>query len=307
MGFISKLTKFQKILAGLVVVSALTAGFFWYVAYRENRGNILTVAFLDVGQGDAIFVEAPNGNQMIIDGGPNASILRELGKVMPFYDRSIDVLVITNPDKDHFAGFIDVLKRYDVGLIIESGTKNDTETYKNFTKAVEERGSKKGLAKRGMSLVLDVGRSGGDNSATPPVSLDIIFPDRDVSEYSTNDGSIIARLIYGETSIMFTGDTTQKIERRLTLLNKTSPTDTPLKSDLIKVAHHGSKTSSLKEFVQAVQPKTAVISLGKNNKYGHPNKETLDTLDSLYISTLRTDKRGTIIFKSDGKTFRDEI
>lgn len=300
---LSKLTKFQKIGAGSLAIAIALSGFIWYTVWRENRGDLLTVAFLNIGQGDAIFVEAPNGNQMIIDGGPNAALLRELGKVMPFYDRTIDVLIVTNPDKDHFAGFVDVLKRYQVDLVIESGTKNDSEIYKTFDAAVKKEGSKRVIAKRGMSLVLD------DGSAGEKVSFDVIFPDQDVSKFKTNDGSIIGRLIYGDTSVMFTGDTVQKIEKRLVRLNAASSTatndtsGTPLKSNILKIAHHGSKTSSLKDFVEAVAPEFAVISLGKNNKYGHPSPETIDTLDSLYIPTLRTDKDSPIIFESDGDKF----
>ncbi|MEK7185391.1 MAG: MBL fold metallo-hydrolase, partial [Patescibacteria group bacterium] len=197
---LTKLTKFQKIGAGAVIVSGALAGFLWYAVWRESRGDLLTVAFLDIGQGDAIFVEAPNGNQMIIDGGPNASLLRELGKVMPFYDRTIDVLVVTNPDKDHFAGFVDVLKRYQVDLVIESGTKNDSEIYKTFDAAVKKEGSKRVIAKRGMSLVLDDGAHAGGTATArgensrQKVSFDVIFPVQDVSKFKTNDGSIIGRL-----------------------------------------------------------------------------------------------------------------
>lgn len=284
-------TRFQKIaLAGALISAALSATV-WYAVLHERRGDALTVVFLDIGQGDAAFIQAPNGNQMVIDGGPNATLLREIGKVMPFYDRTIDVLVVTNPDTDHYAGFIDLLKRYRVNMVIESGTKSESETYRAFERAVKEEGSKKVAARRGMSLVLDRERG---------ISFDVIFPDKvvDSSKLSSNDGSLVARLIYASTSVMFTGDTTQKMEKRLLRIASTT-----LASTILKVAHHGSKTSSAREFVQAVAPKYAVISLGRNNKYKHPSPETIETLDSLYIPTLRTDQEGTILFVSDGWNF----
>jgi len=288
------LSKRRKVILGAIFVAASTAGFFWYAVWQENtarRSGILTLAFMDVGQGDAIFVEAPNGNQMIIDGGPNAAILRELGNLMPFYDRTIDVLVITNPDTDHYAGFLDVLERYEVAMVIESGVRSDTTTYAAFERAVAAEGADKVIAKRGMNLVLDP-----ENGA----NFEIIFPDQDVSSgFSSNDGSIVARLVYGNTSIMFTGDTTQKVEKRLLRTEAT-----PLKSDILKAAHHGSKTSSFKDFVAAVSPAHAVISVGRNNRYKHPSPETLETLTALKVPVLRTDKMGTIIFESDGKVLK---
>lgn len=294
-----KLTKLLKILITAIFFTAVSAGVIWYAVLKENRGEILTVAFMDVGQGDAIFIEAPNGNQMLIDGGPNGAILRELGKIMPFYDKKIDVLVVTNPDKDHFAGFLDVLKRYEVSMVIEPGTKSSSETYRAFSRAVDENEIEKVTGRYGMSLVLDEERG---------IFFEIIFPDRDVSSWKTNDGSIVARLIYASTSVMFTGDTTQKIERYIKRAADgrgkagREEKNLNLKSDVLKVAHHGSKTSSLKEFVDAVAPKYSVISVGRNNRYNHPNKETIDTLEASGIKIFRTDRAGTIIMKTDGRS-----
>ena len=120
-------------LGALVVVTC----FIWYAVLREDRGKILTIAVLDIGQGDAIFVEAPNGNQMLIDGGPPKVVLSALRKMMPFYDRSIDILMVTNPDKDHMAGFIDVLGRYSIGKVVEPGTKSPTATYVELERTIE--------------------------------------------------------------------------------------------------------------------------------------------------------------------------
>ncbi|MCC2630733.1 MAG: internalization-like protein competence protein ComEC/Rec2, competence protein ComEC protein [Candidatus Paceibacter sp.] len=271
----------------LVLAIFLANIFIWYAVAREQPSNTLTVAFLNVGQGDAIYIESPTHQQLLIDGGPSQAILGELRKVMPFYDRTIDTILVTNPDKDHYAGFIDVLDRFQVNTVIEPGSKSDTETYARFEKDVDAEHAKEIIARRGM--VLDLG--GG-------AELHILYPDHDVSAETTNDASVIAQLVYGSTTIMFTGDTTKKSEAYILSLDGTR-----LDSDILKVAHHGSKTSSSEEFVKAVSPQYAVISAGKNNRYGHPSPETTELFSTLKIPVLGTYNEGTIILKSDGKSF----
>lgn len=254
-----------------------------------NHKGFLFVSFLNVGQGDAIFIQAPNGTQVLVDGGGDKVVLNELGRVMPMFDRTIDAIVITNPDKDHIGGFIDVIQRYEIQTIIEPGTISTTDTYKTVKKLANENGLNTVYARRGMNIVLD---------ETKGVYLQILFPDRDVSNLSTNDGSVIAKLVYGETSIMLQGDAPDSIEKYLLYLNKGE-----LNSDILKVGHHGSKTSTNKEYIEALSPDYAVISLGGDNKYGHPHKETLDTLNGLNVPILRTDLEGRISFVSDGSRF----
>jgi len=265
----------------------ITTVFIWYAVLVEDRRGILTVAFLDIGQGDAIFIEAPNGNQMLIDGGPPKAVLSALRRVMSFYDRTIDMIVVTNPDKDHMAGFIDVLESYKVGMVVEPGTVGASVEYKVFEQLVREERAKKSIALRGQTIWLDKKHG---------VGFQILFPDRNISGLATNDGSIVGRLVYGDTSIMFTGDSPENVERYLVSLD-----DKNLKSDVLKVGHHGSRTSTSKEFVGFVSPTYATISLGQGNSYGHPHKETLDTLEKFDIKTLRTDQQGTITIESDGK------
>jgi len=261
--------------------------FIWYAVSAEERG-ILTVAFLDVGQGDAIFIESPTGKQILLDGGPDGSILSGIGALLPFYDRSIDMLIVSNPDKDHFAGFIDVLKNYQVGNIMEPGTIPNTEIYKIFKEFVREEGATSVLARRGMNIDLGGG-----------VYLQILFPDRDVSGLSTNDGSIIAKLIYGDISFLLPGDTTQNIEKYLVGLDGSN-----LDVDVLKLAHHGSKTSSSEPLLAVTTSEYAVISAGVKNRYGHPHREVLERLAKYNIPALGTYKEGTIIFESDGEQLR---
>lgn len=280
-----KVVHIRLAILGLLLIATITL---WGIVLREERGGLLTVAFLNVGQGDAIYIEAPNGRQMLIDGGPTRSVLSELSKVMPWYDRSIDVLVVTNPDKDHMAGFIDVLKSYTVDAIFESGTVPGTQVYEELQETIANVGVKKILARRGMTIWL--------NNET---RLSVLYPDRDVSGLSSNDGSIVAKLSYGNTSVMLTGDTVSGVEKWLIKLDGKD-----LKSDVLKVGHHGSRTSTAPEFVGFVAPQFAVISDGVRNRYGHPHKETLDTLAKFKVPVFRTDLLGTIVMHSDGETVR---
>lgn len=278
--------KFLLFLAALLVA---TNGAVWYAVYTESGRHELTVAFLDIGQGDAIFIEAPNGNQVLVDAGPNSKVLSELSKVMPWYDKTIDMIVITNPDKDHIGGFIDVLKRYKVSRSLEPGTENKTLTNIELHSMIKDQSLATTTARRGQKVVLDE-RAG--------VVLEILFPDRDVSEETSNDGSIVMRLVYGESEVMLTGDSTIKVEKEILAYGAEN-----LQSDILKVGHHGSKTSTSEEFVKALNPQYAVISLGKENKYGHPSEETLATLSEFPLQVLRTDEQGTIVMKSNGQKF----
>lgn len=280
----------KKFHIGILAALTLATLFVWYMVWQSEHRQFLTVAFLDVDQGDAIFIEAPNGNQVVIDGGPDGSLLTELGKVMPFYDRSIDMLMVTNPDKDHYAGFIDVLEQYRVLGVVTPSTHTDTSTYARFESSVEEQGIPALQAKQGMRLVLDAERG---------VYLDILFPDQDVSTWKSNDGSIVARLVYDEASVMLTGDSTTKTE---SIIMGDYPKES-LQSDILKVGHHGSKTSSSEAFLKVIAPEMAVISAGYHNSYGLPKQEILDRLKKLKIPTLITYEEGTIIVRSDGKSF----
>jgi competence protein ComEC len=269
----------------LLTLLLLTANIFIFYLDWQSSHRVLTFAMLNIGQGDALFIESPTGTQVLVDGGPPKKILTELAKVMSPFDRRIDAFIITNPDQDHIAGFLDVLKIYQVDKVFESGTLNDSKVYQNLKDQINKSNIPSVLARKGMRL--DIG--GG-------VVVEILFPDRNVSAWATNDGSIVAKLTYGNTRVMLTGDATTKTED--IILRENSEKD--LNSDILKVGHHGSRTSTSKEFIKAVSPTYALISDGVNNKYGHPHQDTLDTLSSLGVKVFRTDILGTIIMKSDG-------
>lgn len=264
------------LVVALVVGSALV---------REMRTPELRVSFLDVGQGDSIFIEAPNGRQMLIDGGKNRAVIRQLSRVMPWYDRSIDVVVATHPDADHIGGLPDVLERYRAGLILESSVKDEEGVdAAAFEKAATEEGAERLVAERGQ--VIDLGSG---------MYLEILFPDRAVPKIETNTGSIVARLVYGETSFMLMGDSPKGVEEYLVRLDGKS-----LESQVLKAGHHGSRTSSSLSFVGFVSPEYAVYSRGCDNTYGHPHDEVQETFAKLGVATLDTCEEGTITFVSDG-------
>jgi len=273
------------LLAVLFLVNLLIG----HAIFSESRNGILTVAFLDVGQGDAIFIEAPNGNQMLIDGGPSKAVLKALSLVMPFYDRSIDVVLATHPDKDHIGGLPAVFENFDVEYFIEPGVSADTAVYHQLlqiTATADAAGALKRIfARRGMRVSLD-----------EEVEFIILFPDRDVSGISPNDASVVAKLIYNDTSFLLTGDAPVKIERFIASLDGAE-----LDVDVLKVGHHGSKTSTSRELLGFASPYYAVISAGRDNRYRHPHEEVLSLLEQFGVNVLRTDESGTIIFKSNGE------
>ncbi|MEK7066325.1 MAG: MBL fold metallo-hydrolase, partial [Patescibacteria group bacterium] len=249
---------------------------------------------LDVGQGDSIYIEAPNGNQIVLDGGPNKKVLQSLGEVMPFYDRSIDLLALSHSHLDHFAGFLDIIPRYSIGAFLSSVTVNDIPEYKTLknllggstSKYGQASGIKQIVARRGR--VIDMG--GG-------VYIDILIPNQDVTNAKIHDGMMVLQLHYGKTSVLLTGDMEQPFEDYLVAFDGEK-----LKSDVLKVGHHGSRTSSSEEFLGYVSPQYAVISVGEKNMYGHPNKEILDRFEKFDIQVFRTDQNGTVILRSDGET-----
>lgn len=257
----------------------------WFVPTHKG----LEVSFLNVGQGDSIFIQGPTGVQVLIDGGLDTSVLRELGQKMPFWDRSIDAIVGTHPDADHIGGLTDVVKRYNVAYVLEPGVQNTTRAWTKFVETTNveiKSGARHVVARSGMRLIL-----GGGAYA------DVLYPTGDVSRIKdTNAGSIVLHVVYGKTSFMLTGDLPIAEEQELFL-----KWGYGLRSDVLKAGHHGSRTSSSADFVQSVGPTYAVFSRGCDNKYGHPHKEVVDLFVTLKIRTLDTCTDGTVTFQSDGK------
>lgn len=266
-------------------------GSIWYVAQQFEHESVLTVAFLDVGQGDAIFIESPSGKQMLIDGGPDKRVIQQLSRVMPFFDKSIDVILNTHPDRDHIGGLPEVLRRYNVSYVLDPGVESDSGTYGYYRQLIEKNPEtlKYVEARRGQIINFQDG-----------AYVRILFPDRNMDGVTNdNNASVIVQVVYGDTEVMLTGDAPQSVEKYIVALDGTT-----LESDILKAGHHGSRTSSAPEFVRVVSPMYAIISAGKNNSYNHPHKEVVDLFASSSIQTLGTYDLGAIIFESDGKTFQ---
>lgn len=269
-----------------LLVLTMVLAVVWYAVYLEDRRSLMTVSILDVGQGDAVFVDASSGAQVLIDGGPGSGVLRELAQVMPWYDHTIDVVIATHPDADHAGGLIDVLERYDVSTIVRSSVRGDTALFARLGEKFVDEDVQLVEARRGQ--VIDLGND---------ARLEILFPDRAVPDVETNVGCVVARLVYGETAFMLPCDTTKAVEEYLSRLDGER-----LKSNVLKAAHHGSKTSSSPIFVGYVAPEYAIYSRGCDNSYGHPHAQTIGTFARFEIPTLDTCEEGTITFVSDGQT-----
>ena len=233
------------------------------------------------------FIESPTGTQVLIDGGKGSSVLGALSSAMGFFDRDIDMVIATHPDMDHVAGLIDVLRRYEVETILLTENKSDTPAFTTFLEAVQEEGATVVYARRGQ--VFDLGR--GELGST---TLSILFPDRDPSMLESNMSSIVARLVYGQSEYLLTGDSPEEIEAYLV------DSGVMLQSDVLKAGHHGSKTSSSEVFVSAVAPTYAIFSAGKNNSYGHPHKEVIDRFTARNVIQKNTAEEGSIYSVSDG-------
>ncbi len=268
-------------LLGALVCMAL---FVWSAVFAREGSGTLSVAFLDVGQGDAILIEAPGGARVLIDGGKGGAVLRALGEQLAFGDRSLDVIIATHPDLDHIGGLPEVFARYEVGMFIEPCVADDGADYAALREAVRQEGLETVCAGAGMALVLEEG-----------VRLDLLFPDRDARSLEANTASVVARLSYGDTAFLFTGDSPIAIEEYLASVHGDS-----LASDVLKLGHHGSKTSTSELWLKAVRPEHVVISVGCDNTYGHPHKEVIDRLEAAKIATHETCNEGTIVFGSDG-------
>lgn len=266
---------------------------------HSQQSQELQVIFFDVGQGDAILIQQ-GSRQILIDGGQNGQkMMEKLGEYVPFWDRDIEVIIATHPDQDHISGLIDIMENYRVGLAIDNGVESDSQTYKKYKKTIEEKNIRREEGRAGMSI-----RVGDD------VQMKILNPDGTQEKNNpkdTNESSIVAKLETGENSFLFTGDFTTKAEIALLkgpeidFKNRTavagadnSERITNWKARVLKVGHHGSKYSTSETLLDAVKPEEAIISVGRNNRYGHPAEDIIKRLDSRRIKVIRTDEIGDV-------------
>ena len=265
----------------------------WALSSINFRPTDLRVDFLNVGQGDAALITFPSGTRWLIDGGPSANIIGELDQFVPMFDRRLTGVIATHPHADHITGLIEVLRRYRVGLILMPPISHTTPEYLQLLKEIQQR---KIVAKSVDHVFLWRGSENNINwewQFLYPNSKDLSLGQNDL-----NDASVVSRLVYGQTSFLFMGDASNRVENVLLAQGH------ELKSDVLKVGHHGSASATSALFLQAVQPKYAIISVGKKNQFGHPNAGTLARLNEAGVETYRTDKDGVISWTSDGKTIK---
>mgnify|MGYP001327897035 CR=1 FL=1 len=251
----------------------------------ESATDLLEVRFMDVGQGDAIYVRTPDGVEVVIDGGASTAVLLELAKDRSLFDRSLDVVIATHPDTDHVGGLNDVLERYQVGTILWTEVDHEAAAARAFARAAAAEGAKLISAQAGQ--VIQLGAS---------TTMRVLSPFGDTSNWESNAASIIVQLTYGDIDFMLTGDAPMGIEDYLSKTHGAS-----LASEVLKLGHHGSKTSTSDLFLSVVQPDYAVVSAGRDNRYGHPNTEVVERTLNAGAKILNTAEEGTIIFKTDGK------
>jgi competence protein ComEC len=260
----------------------LTFGLIFFGVNSHAENQKLQVAFLDVGQGDAILI-SEGEKQILIDGGVSGQkLLEKLGEYVPFWDRKIDVVIATHPDADHITGLVDVLKNYSVDQVIESGAKSESQVFAALERTIKEKKIETQIARRGMKVRL-----------SDEVELEVFSPTGMVVESSskdTNSASIVAMLTFGENSFFLVGDLSLEIENQL-VGAKLLPD-----VDVLKVSHHGSKSATSEQFLELVSPEEAVISVGKSNRYGHPTGEVLDRLRDDNVRILRTDVSGDVVY-----------
>jgi competence protein ComEC len=284
--------KKQKIIFGLLAAISI-AGFFGFnLWHSQPRSGELKVAFLDVGQGDAALIVTPDKSKILIDGGPDEKILGELAAELPFYDRQLDLVVLTHPHADHLDGLLSVLTRYEVKKVLMTGAIGTSPNYIKFLETLKNKNIAVEVAVRGKAF--DFGEA----------RFNILWPEKDLSGERVsggvneagglNDTSIIAMLEYGETKFLFTGDAGAEVEKSILDFGD------DLRVNVFKVSHHGSATASSEEFLRGARPEFVVISAGKNNRYGLPSMRVIRRLERLGVKIFQTFENGRIVFFSDG-------
>lgn len=256
----------------------------------------LKLYFLDVGQGDSIFIEAPNKVQVLIDAGRNEKVLKELDKILPIWDRHINLLVISHGDLDHIGGFFDVIESYEVEKVLRADTEIDSKYAIELLEQIKNLEIEIQKIKMGDKIVLDQTNEIYFETYWPPLRQGFAGQaPRDPLLEDSNENSLVLELIHRNNEFLFAGDATIGTELEILKLFPEK-----IDSDVLKVGHHGSKTSTSKLFLEKVTPEFSILSYGENS-YGHPHSEVLETLRELGGIVLHTKKQGTIGLVSDGE------
>lgn len=257
--------------------------------------GFLRIWFLDIGQGDAILMESGLSEWIMVDGGPDDTVLTRMGEIMPFYEHTIKLIILSHPHADHMNGLIGVLERYEVESIVMTGVRYDYAGYEKLYQLAAEKGVK--------IIFVD----GSFDLRLGKIGIDLIYPEKNLQGgyfNNVNNSSVVFRLIYGDNSAFFSGDLEiekeEEIAKQVHDENAAGENILNLDADILKAGHHGSKTSNSEEFVSLISPDFAVISCGVDNKFNHPFAGTLERFSRLGATIYRTDIDGTIEAKLDG-------
>lgn len=263
-----------------------TTVFLGIAVFGESHEGELEVDFFDVGQGDAILIQAPTGHTILIDGGRDTTVSRKIAEELPLYDRTIDLVILTHPDLDHVGGLPDVLRRFRVGTIFLPDVKKELAAYQAF------------LARAGeQDIPLHHVFAGDTLRLGPTLAVHVLAPEKGAAPSADlNNSSIVAILEYNKRSFLFTGDAEDQSERRMMVAWQER-----LAADILKIGHHGSRHSSSSAFLAAVGAHVGVISAGKNNSYGHPHPDVLARMAEQGMAVYQTDVKGDIEMTSDGE------
>lgn len=248
--------------------------------WRRVPDGRLRIDVLDIGQGDSVLLTTPGAQRILVDGGPDLSALEEMGGMLPFLNRRIDLLILTHPDADHISAFPDILERYDVARVMLTGVQQDSSIYDRFLAALDGKGVPVIIAEAGRDLDLGAG-----------VLLDILWPLAPLygeTPTQSNSAGIVAKLRWRSHSVLLTADIEAGVEEELLRRG------TDLSAEILKIPHHGSRTSSSLSFLHAVQPQLALLSVGRNNRFGHPHPEVLARYARLGIPIRSTAQEGRI-------------
>jgi competence protein ComEC len=286
--------KLTLIVGGLLAAVLVLLGIIFWPGPANHH---LEVVFLDVGQGDSILIKTPYGQKILIDGGPDNKVIKKLGSNLSFFDRDIDLVILTHPHADHVTGLVEVLKRYKVKKIMATGVLHDTPEYLAWLREIEKQKIPFEIVAGKQKIAL------GDN-----LRMEIFYPLESLVNKKVaagdaplalgkklNNTSIVSKLIYGQTAFLFTGDIEEEVEQELIKAG------VDLKADVLKVAHHGSDSSTSEEFLKAVMPWIAVIEAGKNNQFNLPDYRIVKRLENKGVHVYRTDENGDIKIISDGE------
>mgnify|MGYP001559267079 CR=1 FL=1 len=253
--------------------------------FADTREGILEIDVLDIGQGDAILIQTPTRARVLIDGGRDTTVSKKIAEELPFWERTIDVMILTHPDLDHVGGLPDVLRRYRVGAILLTEVEKDLPAYQEFLARAREE-----------DIPLQYVYAGDSLRLGPDLVLAIFAPEKGtIDSEDLNNFSIVAKLMHNKRSFLFTGDAEDKGERRMIAGGA------DLSADVLKLGHHGSRYSSSAVFFKSVGARAGLISAGAHNSYGHPHPDVLKRMADASMTAYRTDTQGTIEIISDGE------